>query len=147
MKRVLAIASAGGHWDQLMRLQPAFEGQKVTYVTTLDGVAQRTGVTARLVPDCNRSERVKMISCAVRLAAIMLVVRPHFIITTGALPGLIACVLGRLIGARSLWIDSIANGEEMSMSGQRARSVATVCLSQWPDVAEREGVAYWGAVL
>lgn len=130
-----------------MRLRPAFEDQRVTYVTTLDGIAQRGGVTARLVPDCNRNERTKMIACATRLAAIMLVVRPQFIITTGALPGLIGCALGRLVGARSLWIDSIANGEEMSMSGYKARSVATVCLSQWPEVAEREGVAHWGAVL
>ncbi|WP_033927461.1 glycosyl transferase [Sphingomonas sp. 35-24ZXX] len=147
MQRVLAIATSGGHWDQLMRLRPAFDDQRVTYVTTLDGIAQRAGVTARLVPDCNRNERTKMIACAVHLAVIMLVARPQFIITTGALPGLIACAFGRLIGARSLWIDSIANGEEMSMSGNKARSVATVCLSQWPEVAELEGVAHWGAVL
>lgn len=147
MRRVLAIASAGGHWDQLMRLRPAFDDQKVTYVTTLDGIAQRAGLTARLVPDCNRNEYRKMVSCAVRLAAILVVVRPQLIITTGALPGLIACAFGRLIGAKSLWIDSIANGEELSMSGYKARSVATVCLSQWPEVAKQANVAHWGAVL
>ncbi len=31
MKRVLAIASGGGHWVQLLRLQPAFAGLDVAY--------------------------------------------------------------------------------------------------------------------
>ena len=32
-ERVLAIASGGGHWVQLMRLRPAFAGQDVTWVS------------------------------------------------------------------------------------------------------------------
>jgi hypothetical protein len=31
-KKVLAVASGGGHWVQLLRLQPAFVHHKVTYV-------------------------------------------------------------------------------------------------------------------
>ena len=69
------------------------------------------------------------------------------IVTTGALPGVIGIALGRLIGARTLWIDSIANGEEMSQSGRRARMLATRCLSQWPEVAAAERVGYSGSVL
>ena len=30
-RRVLAVASGGGHWVQLLRLRPAFEGCDVTY--------------------------------------------------------------------------------------------------------------------
>ena len=29
MKRILAVASEGGHWVQLLRLRPAFHGHKV----------------------------------------------------------------------------------------------------------------------
>ncbi|WP_245708297.1 UDP-N-acetylglucosamine transferase subunit ALG14 [Sphingomonas palmae] len=146
-KRVLAIASAGGHWDQMMRLRTAFVGHQVTFVTTRDGVAQRAGVVARLVPDCNRHERLRVIACAARLALLILRRRPQVIVTTGALPGVIGIALGRAIGARTLWIDSIANGEQMSLSGRRARTLATQCLSQWPDVAATEQVGYSGAVL
>ena len=32
-KRILAVASGGGHWVQLLRLRPAFEGHDVAYVT------------------------------------------------------------------------------------------------------------------
>ena len=36
-KHVLAIASAGGHWMQLMQLRPAFAHHRVSYLTTLAG--------------------------------------------------------------------------------------------------------------
>ena len=33
MRKVLAVASGGGHWTQLVRLRPAFEHVNVTYIT------------------------------------------------------------------------------------------------------------------
>ena len=35
--RVLALSSGGGHWVQLLRLRPAFEGSDVTYATVSRG--------------------------------------------------------------------------------------------------------------
>ena len=32
--RILAIASGGGHWTQLLRMRPAWEGCDVAYATT-----------------------------------------------------------------------------------------------------------------
>jgi hypothetical protein len=46
-----------------------------------------------------------------------------------------------------LWIDSIANSERLSSSGRLAKKIAHRVVSQWPEVAEREGVACWGAVI
>ena len=56
-------------------------------------------------------------------------------------------MLGRLMGTRSLWIDSIAQAEELSSSGRLAKKLATKAVAQWPDVASGEGMDYWGAVL
>jgi hypothetical protein len=56
-------------------------------------------------------------------------------------------LLARLIGARTLWIDSIANSERLSSSGRLAKKIAHRVVSQWPEVAEHEGVAFWGAVI
>jgi hypothetical protein len=56
-------------------------------------------------------------------------------------------LLGRLTGARTLWIDSIANSERMSSSGRLARKLAHRTISQWPEVATAEGVECWGSVL
>ena len=54
-KRVLAIASGGGHWQQLMRLRPAFEKQSPTYVTTNPAYASDVpGSDLFVVTDANR---------------------------------------------------------------------------------------------
>ena len=58
------------------------------------------------------------------------------------------CLLaGRLIGARTLWVDSVANGEELSMCGKLSKSFAHQCWVQWEDLAERTETGYHGAVL
>lgn len=147
-KRVLAVASAGGHFQQLMRMRPGYEAHDVHYITTLPGLADSFGAApARLAPDCNADRPLRAMACAVVMLWHVLRVRPHVIVTTGALPGVLALVCGRLIGTRTLWIDSVANAEELSSSGRLARRVAHVTLSQWPAVAEAEGVRFEGSIL
>jgi len=80
------------------------------------------------------------------VARILLRVRPQVIITTGALPPLLALALARLFGVRTLWIDSIANSEELSGSGRHAGKVASAVVTQWPQLNE-PGVEHWGSVL
>jgi hypothetical protein len=142
------VASAGGHFNQLMQLRPGLEGQAVTYATTMPGLAAQFGATpAVLVPDCNADTPLRALACFVATGWRMARLRPHAVVTTGALPGVIAILWGRAFGARTLWVDSIANAETLSASGRLARRVAHVTLSQWPSVAEAEGVAFRGAVL
>jgi UDP-N-acetylglucosamine:LPS N-acetylglucosamine transferase len=145
--RVLAVASAGGHWQQLMLLAPSFTGTDATYATTDPKMAERSGVTARRLSDCSKSTPFRALKCAAELAMILLKVRPDVVISTGALPGVLALILGKLTGARTIWIDSIANAEEFSASGRAARRFADLWLSQWEDVAAPSGALWKGAVL
>lgn len=145
--RILAIASGGGHWMQLQMLRPAFDHHDVTWVTTLPGLAQAAGAApAYLVPDCNRDTPLRLIACTAALAWRLLRLRPKVVISTGALPGVIAMALARPFGVRTIWVDSIANAEEMSASGRLARHVATHRLSQWPEVARAEGATHAGSI-
>lgn len=147
-KRIIAIASGGGHWQQLMLMRPAFAHHDVLYLTTLPGLAQEFGAApSALVPDCNRNMKLAMIRSTLSIARHILARRPQVVISTGALPGVIALALGKLTGARTIWVDSVANAEEMSMSGRLARRVADLWLSQWEDVATASGAEYAGAVL
>ena len=146
-KRILAVASGGGHWHQLMAMRPAFEGHEVTYVTTLDGLPEQSGLSGVIVPDCNRNEKAAMLRTGAALARLVWRVRPQAVISTGALPGVMALGLGKAAGARTVWIDSVANAEEMSMSGRLARRVADLWLTQWAHVAEAAGAEYAGSVL
>lgn len=147
-KRILAVASAGGHFHQLMQMRGGYARHRVCYVTTLPGLAETFGVgPARLVPDCNARTPFRTLACAAAMTWYVLRMRPHVVVTTGALPGVLAVVCGRLAGARTMWVDSIANAEELSASGRLARRIAHLTLSQWPAVAEAEDVGFEGSVL
>jgi hypothetical protein len=144
----LALASGGGHWEQLMLLRPAFEGCDVSYATTLIGVAEQSGLPdAHLIADCNRTTKLSIIRSSLDVLLLVTRLRPHIVISTGALPGLLGIAIGRKIGARTIWVDSIANAEEMSQAGKKARSYADLWMSQWPHVAEAAKAQYAGAVL
>lgn len=146
--RLLAVASAGGHWVELRRLRPAFEGCDVHYVTTDGGYrAELDGDPLHVVPDASRWSRVRLAWMVVRVAIVVLRVRPDVVISTGAAPGYFALRFGRLLGARTLWLDSIANVEELSMSGARVGRFADLWLTQWPELARPGGPEYAGAVL
>lgn len=148
MSRILAVSSGGGHWAQLMRLRPALAGHKVTYVTVdAENRADVQNDDFYQVPDANRTQKVRLIGLLLRLAWILVRVRPHVVITTGAAPGYLAIRFGKLLGARSMFIDSIANAEHLSLSAHLAERHANVVLTQWPHLAKQDGPFFKGSVI
>ena len=146
--RLLAVASAGGHWEELMLLRPAFEGFDVHYATTLEGFAERERLTkVHVLPDANRHRPLRTIACAWTCWNVIRSIRPHYVVTTGALPGLTCGLIGRLFGARTIWVDSIANSERLSMSGTFAGRFAALSVTQWEHLAQDDSPAFHGALL
>lgn len=155
--RVLAVSSGGGHWAELLRLRPAWEGASVSYVTTeagyhseLDSMAAGPEGNAPgffRVPDANKNQKVRLILLALHMLFVILRSRPDVVISTGAAPGYFALRFGKWIGARTIWIDSVANAEELSASGYLVRPYADLWLTQWEHLARAEGPTYSGAVM
>ena len=146
--RVLAIASGGGHWVQLLRLRPAWEGAKVTYVSVRPAYASDVpGERFVAINDATRWDKVGLIKMAAKLLLIMIRVRPNVVVSTGAAPGYFAFRLGRLFGAKTVWLDSVANVDEMSMTGMLVKDRATLWLTQWPHLAGDDGPECHGSVL
>jgi UDP-N-acetylglucosamine:LPS N-acetylglucosamine transferase len=143
-RTVLAVASGGGHWVQLLRLRPAFEGCRVVFVTVSEqyradvaaDLAQ--GAEFRVVNDATRWNKFGLLLLAWRIFWILLTVRPDAVLTTGAAPGYFALRLARLFGARTAWIDSIANVEELSLSGRRIGPSCDLWLTQWQHLAVKD---------
>jgi len=147
---MIAVASAGGHWVQLRRLDPLFLEHDTYYVTTLEGAAKPDdGRAPMIIPDASRSEPLKLLLLWFRMLLLLVRLRPDVIVTTGAAPGLIAIQIGKiLLRSHTIWIDSIANSETLSMSGKMASRFADLWVTQWPHLAETQpNLRYFGAVL
>lgn len=148
-RKIMAIASGGGHWVQMRRLKPAFEGAEVFYVSTDPSSAGDVpGRRYYAIHNVSRRDRLGFALLIGQLARILVRERPDVVITTGAAPGFVALVMAKtLLRARTVWIDSVANAEKLSSSGAQAGKVADVWLTQWEHLARPGGPQYWGAVL
>lgn len=147
-KKILAVASGGGHWVQLQRMLPAFKGYEIVYVTTLASYQGQVGA-ARFyaVSDANRWNKLGLVRMAFQLACIILREKPDVVISTGAAPGYFSLKFAKWVGSRTVWVDSIANAECLSLCGRRVGRSADLWLTQWPHLAEPTGPFYQGAVL
>jgi hypothetical protein len=147
--KLLAISSGGGHWIQLLRLRPAFEGCVVTYATVREGYRSDVGSGAdfRVIHDGNRWKKVDLIRSALGVLWLLLRLKPDVVVTTGAAPGYFGVRFGKWLGARVIWVDSIANAEELSLSGEKAGSFVDLWLTQWPHLARDGGPQHMGSVI
>jgi len=138
-------------------MRKAWDGLRIIYVSTEPGLADVVKTMAReegnpppefaSVTDANLSRKTQLLR---QLAEVFLVVlrhRPDVIISTGAAPGYFALRFGKLFGARTIWIDSMANAEQLSKSGKEVRKHADLWLTQWEHLARSEGPHFIGRVL
>lgn len=145
---VLAISSSGGHWVELSRLFDAFEGLEVQYACT-DGGREADVPAGRfhVLTDANKQTPWRLVVCTFEIVRLIASVRPRVIVSTGAAPGLIASVIGKLTGAKAAWVDTIGLVDHMTLSGRMVRPFADVHLVQWPHLARPNGPHYRGSLL
>lgn len=148
-RRILAVASGGGHWVQLLRMMPAFEGDEIIFASTMPSLRSEVpNHRFYAVPDANRRRPITMLRLMSKMLWIVAKERPDYVISTGAAPGYMGIVYGRLFGAQTIWVDSIANVDQLSMSGKMAGKFASLWLTQWPQLAKPDhGPFFAGAVI
>lgn len=136
-------ASSGGHMTELLGLLSVsadWPVQPSVYVTTREIWAKklRERGPTYVVGECDRKKPLQIVLTAMRSTRFLIKERPNVIITTGSLPIAIVCLLAKLMyGAKVVWIDSVAQLDDLSMSGKLLLKRADLFLTQWPEVAER----------
>jgi UDP-N-acetylglucosamine:LPS N-acetylglucosamine transferase len=135
---VLLVCSTGGHLLQLVALREAWEGHSHAWVTfdksdarsLLAGerVHHAYGPTNRNVGNLFRNLRL-----AWRL---LRRTRPRAIVTTGAGVAVPFAWIGRLLGARVVYVESFTRIEAPSLSFRLIAPVADRIYAQWPELAQ-----------
>jgi len=146
--RVLAVASGGGHWVQLRKLAPVLETYDIMYVTVNPEYRHEVGTARfRAVSDANMWNKVALARLAFQMLWVVISERPDVVVSTGAAPGFFAVVWAKvLLGARTVWIDSVANAERLSSSGEKVGRFADLWLTQWESLSRPEGPRFAGKV-
>lgn len=164
-KKVLAVSNSGGHWVQMMRLRKAWASHNVTYFTTekeyRDFVISDAKERGLAIPafystvPASAWNKLNLIRQLLKVLWVIVYVRPDIIVSTGASIGVFAFKIGKLIGAKTIWVDSIANAENISRSGQIVQNNADIWLTQWEHLSKQgqsdkpaiDKPDYWGSVL
>lgn len=155
--KVLAISSGGGHWVELRRLSKAFEDCDVVWCTTHHDYANELISDAPSgapkpkffhVQEAIRWQKLRMLRQALGVIWVLLRVRPDVVISTGASPGFFAIFFGKtFLRTKTIWVQSIADTDGMSMSGSMVERYADLWLTQWEHLAQPEGPHYYGSVV
>lgn len=146
--KLLAISSPGGHWIQLNRLCKQLENCYDIIYAMPDALfkpQQNTRVYS--IVDVSADDKWRLLPCALQVLYILLKERPKAILSTGAAPGAVAIGLGKLLGIRTIWVDSIANVKQLSRAGRLVQKHADVFLTQWQHLSDGQTVLFKGAVL
>lgn len=146
--KIMAVASWGGHLVQLNRVIRPFESKyDIVYLSTAkEAKAAKYKKGMYVINDFSRSNWRAIFGSINMCRRIIKREKPDLVISTGAAPGLSAIIVAKMMGLRTLWIDSIANADRLSLCGRIASHIATTTLTQWPHLQSKR-VKYAGTVL
>lgn len=142
--QILAASSTGGHWIQLQRFAYLFEKYSTVYLCTAPKVLNNSKFF--LVREASRWNKFNLILQFIQVSWIVFHLKPKVIISTGASVGIWAIIAGRFIGSKTIWLDSIANYNTISLSGRLAKPFCSIFLTQWKHL-ESESISFKGNVL
>lgn len=147
-QRALFVSSSGGHWIQMCRLKPAFEEFDIYYISTDPSYFQFVGKERFFtVPDASIWTKFRLILLALHILYVLIRIRPNVVLSTGAAPGFFALFFAKLMGFKTIWVDSIANVDKISLSGLKVKRYADLWLTQWEHLSKPDGPKFYGAVV
>ena len=148
--RVMLVCSPGGHLLQLLSLEPAYEDLEATWVT-LPGADVEHLLAGRDVLVAHGPTNRSLVKLLNNLPFAWNAVRrrdPDVIVSTGAGLAVPFFVIGRLLGRRLVYVESLTRSETLSVSGRLVYPLADRFFVQWPQLARRYRKArYEGSVL
>lgn len=142
MRKLLLVASSGGHMEELTRLKSITERYDCCWVTEKNDF-QKYGKAEEIqyyVPQINRREflfPLKFIILLFQTVYILFKEKPEVVISTGALISYPFCRLAKMMGKKVIFIESFARVNELSLTGKLLYKHVNTFIVQWSEIAEK----------
>jgi hypothetical protein len=146
----LLVASSGGHLVELDLVVNELEFEnKILFTTNEMVVNKRKYNDFRIIVDANRNDIFKTVLSFFVLLFEVIKYRPKNVITSGASIGFLSVLISRVIfNSKCIWIESIANSNEYSLSCKFAKIFCDrVYVQSEKLVGEADNVIYKGKLL
>jgi beta-1,4-N-acetylglucosaminyltransferase len=148
--RLLLVCSPGGHLLQMIALEAAWREHDVTWVTLLGADAAHLLEGEDVISGHGPTNR-NVWNLLRNVALAWRVVRernPETILSTGAALAVPFFLIGKLLGRRLVYVESLTRTAGLSLSGRLVYPLADAFFVQWPAAARGRRKAYYcGRVL
>jgi UDP-N-acetylglucosamine:LPS N-acetylglucosamine transferase len=149
MRKLLLVASSGGHMEELTRLKSITERYDCCWVTEKNNF-QKYGKVEEIqyyVPQVNRREilfPLKFFLLFFVAFYVLIKEKPEVVISTGALISYPFCRLAKMMGKKVIFIESFARVNELSLTGKLLYKHVNTFIVQWSEIAQKYDKAIVG---
>ena len=135
----MLVASTGGHLLQLLELAGQYRRGSRHWVTfdKRDARALLAGESVEYAHSPTNRHIGNLIRNCLLAFRVILRLRPDAVITTGAGVAVPFVYAARILGIESIYVESLARVEELSLTGRLVYRMASHFFVQWPELAER----------
>lgn len=154
-KKVMFIASTGGHLNELLQLSPCFKNYDYTLITerTKSNMGLRKKHQGRvhyIIPGTYTTFKAKLLypfilllNCFISLFY-MIRFMPSVVVTTGAHNAGPMCCLAKLFRKKVIFIETFANSSSPTKAGKLIYKFADHFIVQWEDMKKYYPDAIYG---
>lgn len=154
-KKVIAIASQGGHIFELMQVAASFEAHDYLVITdeaeTTTGLKNKYNHRIKYLKYETRKNLIRYLFVfsfnIIKSLAIYLLFMPDYILSTGTHTAVPMCYIGKIFGSRIIYIESMANINSKSLSGTLVYPIADLFIVQWQDMLHLYKKAVYGGLI
>jgi beta-1,4-N-acetylglucosaminyltransferase len=147
--RALLVCSPGGHLLEMLLLEPAWSDLRRTWITLESSdVRHLLGAEEVILARGPTNRSISAFLSNLRLAwRIVRRERPDAILSTGAALALPFFLAGKLFGARTVYVESLARTSSLSLTGRLVYRLSDAFFIQWPDASRRRRARFAGGLL
>ena len=152
--KICFTSSSGGHFNQMYKISLEYDDYDKVFIT------EETNYSKKVLEDknkyffkiINRKEKsfyIKFIANIIKSYKILRVEKPELIISTGSLITVPVCFVGKIMGAKVIFIESFAKVSTPTLSGKIVSKFADKVIVQWEemmDCYENRNVEYGGTI-
>lgn len=151
-KKVLFIASTGGHLNELMQLKPIFDNYNYHLITekTKSNISLKEKFPKKVnflmygTKDKILIYPFKFLYNSLKSLFLYLKIRPKYIVTTGTHTAVPICYIGKIFGSKIIYIETFANSETKTMTGKIIYPIANIFIVQWESMLKLYPKAIYG---
>lgn len=152
MKKVLFIASTGGHLSEMLQLKSCFDNYDYSIVTEMTGSTKdlknkypkKVDYLVFGTKDHLFSYIFKFSYNILKSIYLYFKIRPQYIVTTGTHTAVPICYIGKLFGSKIIFIETFANSKTKTLSGKMVYPIADKFIVQWEEMLKLYPKATYG---